>query len=484
MGAAHDQLRRIPAVDRLLSEPQIIALTTEFAHATIVALIREELDERRRGILAGTAGAEAFAPEAIARMVAQRARGIVRPPLRRVLNATGVLIHTNLGRSPLCAAAQEAVARVAGGYASLEMDLETGGRASRLDDVRELLRRVTGAPDAFAVHNNAAAVFLILQALARDREVIVSRGELVEIGGSFRLPDIMAASGVRLREVGTTNRTRIEDYAAAISGETGLILRVHPSNFVIAGFTERPGIDELVALARARSVPCVEDIGSGALTQHPEAFLRSEPRVQPSLAAGVDLVCFSGDKLLGGPQAGIILGRGELIERLRAHPVARIVRLEKILLCALEATLLEYLRGPEGLAHIPLHRMATRPMPELRAIGDAIVSELAESAPPGWSCELRETKATAGGGSLPGETLPSIGIAIRTPAGSIDAFAHALRCGDPAVVGRIERDRLILDLRALNEEEQAGLARVLSERMAAFSRSLEEGSGDAAGSGR
>jgi L-seryl-tRNA(Ser) seleniumtransferase len=475
MRAAHDQLRRIPAVDRLLSEPQIAQLATEFAHATIVALIREELDELRRDILAGAAGEEALAPAAIARMVAQRARGIVRPPLRRVLNATGVLIHTNLGRAPLCASAQEAVARVAGGYASLEMDLDTGGRASRLANVRELLRRVTGAEDAFAVHNNAAAVFLILQALARDREVIVSRGELVEIGGSFRLPDIMAASGARLREVGTTNRTRIEDYAAAISDRTGLILRVHPSNFVIAGFTERPVLEELVALAHERGVPCVEDIGSGALAQHPEAFLRDEPRAQPSLHAGADLVCFSGDKLLGGPQAGIILGRRELIERLRAHPVARVVRLEKILLCALEATLLEYLRGPDGLARIPLHRMATRSLPHLRAIGEAIVVELEGIAPPGWPCELRETEATAGGGSLPGETLPSIGIAIHAPGGSVDAFARALRCGDPAVVGRIERDRLVLDLRTLNEEEQAGLPRILAERMAAFSRALEEG---------
>jgi L-seryl-tRNA(Ser) seleniumtransferase len=475
MGAAHDRLRHIPAVDRLLQEPRIAALTTEFAHATIVALIREELDERRRAILAGSVGEEAFAPAAIAEMVARRAREIARPPLRRVLNATGVLIHTNLGRSPLCASAQEAVTRVAGGYASLEMDLATGGRTSRLANVRELLRRVTGAQDALAVHNNAAAVFLILQALARDRDVIVSRGELVEIGGSFRLPDIMAASGARLREVGTTNRTRIEDYAAAITDRTGMILRVHPSNFVIAGFTESPGLGELVALARERGVPCVEDIGSGALMQHPDAFLGGEPRVQPSLAAGVDLVCFSGDKLLGGPQAGIILGRGDLIERLRAHPVARVVRLEKILLCALEATLLEYLRGPGGLAHIPLYRMATRPLAELRSVGEAIVSELGGSELPGWSWELCETQATAGGGSLPGETLPSIGIAIRSPAGSLDAFARALRCGDPAVVGRIERDRLILDLRALNEDEQAALGRVLAERMAAFSREIEEG---------
>jgi L-seryl-tRNA(Ser) seleniumtransferase len=470
MGEQQDSLRRLPAVDRLLRQPAVAALAGEFAHETLVALVRETLAELRGEILAGSCTEAALEEPSIAQAIVARSRELVRPSLRRVWNATGILIHTNLGRAPLSAGAQEAIARVAGGYASLELDLASGERTSRLGNVRVLLRQVTGAEDALAVNNNAAAVFLILHVLAAGREVIVSRGELVEIGGSFRLPDIMAASGARLREVGTTNRTRLDDYARALGPETGLILRVHPSNFVIAGFTEKPAPAELAELAHAHGTLFVEDLGSGALEQHPAGYLKDEPRVQTALHAGADLVSFSGDKLFGGPQAGIILGQPALVERLRAHPLARVIRLEKLLLCALEATLLEYVRGPAGIARIPLYRMLARPLAELRASAEGIAAALRPGLPRGFRCEVCETHAAAGGGSLPGATLPSIGIAIACEEGSLDAFARALRLGEPSIVGRIEHERLILDLRTLSEDEQGELAEHLHAHMRAFAK--------------
>jgi L-seryl-tRNA(Ser) seleniumtransferase len=470
-----EPLRRIPSVDALLREPALAELCRRLSHETVVALIRDELAERRRLFRAGGNDPDALAAAPIVAGVVARAAGWTTPTLRRVVNATGVLIHTNLGRAPLGAAAQEAVARAMAGYASLEMDLATGKRASRLTAVRELLRRVTGAPDALAVNNNAAAVYLALCALARGREVVVSRGELVEIGGSFRLPDIMEASGARLREVGTTNRTRLDDYAAALTPETGLVLKVHPSNFRLEGFTESVSTAELARLAHERGTLLVEDEGSGALWQHPIEARRDEPTVQGSLRAGADLVTCSGDKLLGGPQAGIVLGRADLIERLRAHPIARIVRLDKVHLAALEATLLEYLQGETGLARIPLWRMATRPVEELRGIADAMLRRLAPLAELDARAERIETEAALGGGSLPGETLPSVGLAITLGSGSLDALAQGLRGGDPAVVGRIEREQLVCDLRSLVEEEWDLLPELLIARL----RELREAGGGA-----
>lgn len=465
---APDARRRIPAVDALLREPALGETLRQFSHATVVALIRDELDELRRASHAGSGDPEAFVASQIAARVARRAATWTAPTLRRVINATGVLIHTNLGRAPLPAAAQEAVARAMVGYASLELDLPSGRRASRLAAVRELLSRVTGAEDGLAVNNNAAAVFLALCALAAGREVVVSRGELVEIGGSFRLPDIMAASGARLREIGTTNRTRREDYAAALSAETGLILKVHPSNYRVTGYAESVGTAELAELAHAHGVPLVEDIGSGALAQQPAAYRRDEPTVQSALRAGADLVTCSGDKLLGGPQAGIVLGRAERIQVLRAHPIARIVRLDKVHLAALEAVLRLYLQGEAGMERVPLVRMATRSRDALRIVAGELLSHLGPIEELGARAEAIETEATFGGGSLPGETLPSVGLAIALDAGSIDAFARRLREGDPAIVGRIEQDRLILDLRAVTEEEWDRLPGWLIDRLREF----------------
>jgi len=474
MTAREKSLRRLPAVDALLREPALAGARARLAHETIVALVREVLAEARADLLTGR-GERPLAAAALAEETARRAAALLTPTLTRVVNATGILIHTNLGRAPLGASAQEAVARVAAGYANLELDLPSGRRASRLDAVRDLLRRLTGAEDAHAVNNNAAAVHLALHVLASGREAIVSRGELVEIGGSFRLPDILAASGAVLREVGTTNRTRSDDYRAALSERTGLILKVHPSNFVLRGFTEAAARTDLAALARERGIPLVEDQGSGAIDQQPTAWLRGEPRLQEALREGADLVTCSADKLLGGPQAGLILGRRELVARLRAHPLARVVRLDKLHLAALEATLREYLRGEAGVRAIPLYRMLARPLEELRAIGERLVERLVAEGVAGERLELIATEAAAGGGSLPDEWMPSIAVAMRPPGGAVDRFARALRTGEPPIVGRVERDRLVLDLRTLQEDEWDELPVWVAARWKVVERTEGEG---------
>lgn len=467
MSDAKPLLQRIPKVDVLLADPHLARVRKRLTHAAIIGLIRATLAQIRERALAGELPAADLSPAAIAAQITARADAWLQPPLRRVINATGILIHTNLGRVPLAPSAQQALAEVAGGYSNLEMDLATGRRASRLGRVRELLREVAAAEDALAVNNNAAAVYLALHVLAAGREVIVSRGELVEIGGSFRLPDIMAASGALLREVGTTNRTRIADYADAIGERTGLILKVHTSNFVVQGFTESVAVAELAQLARERGVPLLDDLGSGALQPHQAGYLRDEPRVQASLEAGVDLVCFSGDKLLGGPQAGILLGRGTLIEMLLRHPLARVLRLDKLHLAALEATLLEYLRGDGGLSEIPLYRMLRRPAGELRAIGEELREEVVAGVDGAWQIRVVDTQAAAGGGSLPGETLDSAALEIRHPSLSLDDLARRMRQGSPALVGRIEKERLILDLRSVTEEDWVQLGRLLIAHLVA-----------------
>lgn len=470
MPDARSWLQQLPQVDALLRRPELDELRSRLAHDVLVAIARDVLAATRKRIQSGEDPAPLVSLPALIAQIEARAAAFTPAPLRRVINATGVLIHTNLGRAPLSAGAQQAVASIYGGYCNLEMDLESGSRTSRLGRVRELLQQLTGAEDALAVNNNAAAVFLALHVLAAGREAIVSRGELVEIGGSFRLPDIMAASGAVLREVGTTNRTRLEDYARAISPRTGLILKVHPSNFVVEGFAESVALEPLARLAREKGVPLLADVGSGALTQHPPDHLRDEPRIQDALAAGCDLVCASGDKLLGGPQAGILLGRAEIIDTLRRHPLARVLRLDKLHLAALEATILEYLGGTAGLAAIPLYRLMQRDAGELRALAQEISERMCVRAPAGWRIAAIETRATMGGGSLPGETLPSAGIEISHLERSMDELARRLRLSEPALVGRIERDRLILDLRAVLEDELPHLEELLIGALTAVER--------------
>lgn len=438
--------RSLPSIGALLDDPRLAALPRALA----LRAAREVVAEARARIGAGGEAGADLGAEALA-----RARRLGAPRLRRVINATGVVLHTNLGRAPLAPEAVEAVLEVARGYSNTEMDLESGLRGGRLAGVEPLVRELTGAEAAIAVNNNAAAVLLALTALARGREVIVSRGELVEIGGSFRVPDVIASGGARLREVGTTNRTRASDYAAAITPETALLLRVHPSNFRMLGFTERPARAELVALARERGVPLVEDLGSGALG---EPLAAAAPGFDPAeaepadeaIAAGVDLVCFSGDKLLGGPQAGIIAGRAALVEGLRKHPLYRALRLSKLTLAALEATLRLH-RDGRG-AEVPARALLERGPEACRAVAERLAAAL-----PGAVVE--EDVGYSGGGAMPALGLPTFVVALRGPDPA--ALAARLRAGSPAVVARVARDALVLDPRTLLPGEEAELIAAL-----------------------
>jgi len=357
-----------------------------------------------------------------------------RPRLRRVLNATGVIVHTNLGRAPLPAAAVERVRDTAAGYSNLEYDLEAGARGSRQDHVAAVLRRLTGAEGALAVNNNAAAVLLALAALAEGREVVVSRGELLEIGDGFRIPEVLNRSGARLVEVGTTNRTRAADYERAIGPETALLLRVHQSNFRVVGFTGLPTTAELAAVAARHDIPLVDDLGSGALLP-----LHDEPQARDALAAGADLVCFSGDKLLGGPQAGIVVGRADLVERLRRHPLQRALRADKLTLAALEGTLALYLDPERALREVPVLRMLNEPVPTVQARAARLAGLTGGT--------VEETVARVGGGALPLAELPSFACAVD------ESLAAPLRQGEPPIVGVVRDGRLLLDCRTLADAE-------------------------------
>ena len=420
------------------------------ADATVAAL-RDGADRVRGIIAAGENVTDAAASiETLASgALASQSRGSLRP----VINATGVVIHTNLGRAPLAEAAIERIAAIARGYSNLEYDVEAGARGSRTVHAESLITAISGAEAAIVVNNNAAAIMLILSGLAAGREVVISRGELVEIGGGFRVPDVMRQSGAVLREVGTTNRTRVADYTAAVSPATALFLRVHPSNFRIEGFTERALLADLVGAARAMNVPIVEDIGSGSIVDG----LAGEPSVQESIAAGVDLVCFSGDKLLGGPQCGIIAGRKAFVDRLRTHPLMRALRADKITFAVLEATLAEYAAG-RSAATVPVQRMLHMPADDIEARAGTLASSLASQ---GWRVAMISGASAVGGGSAPGLHLPTVLLSIARDGESPDATERWLRSLDPPVIARIEHDRVVLDLRTVLPEQDALLAALL-----------------------
>ncbi|MEW6333081.1 MAG: L-seryl-tRNA(Sec) selenium transferase [Thermodesulfobacteriota bacterium] len=373
--------------------------------------------------------------------------------LRRVINATGVILHTNLGRAPLCQEALERVIDVARRYSNLEYDLGRGGRGLRYDHVRQLLCTLTGAEDALVVNNNAAAVLLVLNSLAQGREAIVSRGELIEIGGEFRIPDVMEKSGARLREVGTTNRTRIADYARAIGPETGLILKVHTSNFRIVGFTEEADLPSLVDLGRKHGLPVMDDLGSGCLTALDRFGLDPEPTVRDRIATGVDVVTFSGDKLLGGPQAGLILGKKESMAAIRKNPLNRALRIDKLTLAALEATLLQYLRPGSAIARIPVLAALTEPMDRLMGRAKRLAALLRRNRPEGLTVSLIQGASMAGGGSLPTQEIPTVLVGVRSTALSASALEEGLRRRDTPVIVRVAGDQILLDLRTLEAGE-------------------------------
>jgi L-seryl-tRNA(Ser) seleniumtransferase len=445
----------IPSIDQLLQRPAVARLAQQHGRAATVGAIREAAGSIRRAMAAGEAYADADAvADAIDARAAERLDANRRGSLRPAINATGVVIHTNLGRAPLSHAALARVTDVCAGYSNLEYDLASGARGSRAVHAESFLTALTGAEAAVAVNNNAAATLLILAALAAGREVIISRGELVEIGGGFRVPDVLAQSGAILREVGTTNRTRIGDYRAAISPHTAMLLRVHPSNFRIEGFTARPSLPELAAAAREAGVALVEDLGSGLIL---DAF-NWEPTVQASVAGGADLVCFSGDKMLGGPQAGIIVGRRPLVEPLQRHPLMRALRVDKLTLAALEGTLLEYHAG-RATATIPVLAMLSLSAEQIEARAQELAARLHAA---GWRVSLMSGESAVGGGSAPGVALETVLLALEHDRMRPDDIEQRLRSANPPVIARIQDDRVVLDLRTVLEEQDELLADILS----------------------
>ena len=481
------EYRKLPAVDKLLSAPEIAALAAAYGSGPVTEATRAELDAARTAIERGEpAPTEGQWRTRITDSVLTASSSSLRP----VINATGVIIHTNLGRTPLGSGAQDAVVRLAQGYSTLEYDLEAGQRGSRHAHPARLLCRLTGAEDALVVNNNAAAVFLALTALCHGREVIVSRGELVEIGGGFRIPDVLRQSGATLVEVGTTNRTHPHDFSGASGPRTAAFMRIHASNFKQIGFVKKPELSELVEIAREQGAArsggaaevvdagaaselagevqsrvygdgplVIDDLGSGTLLDTAQFGLAPEPMVQSSVQAGADVITFSGDKLLGGPQAGLIVGKAELIGRLRAHPLARALRVDKMTLAALDATLQSYRRG-RATAEIPVWRMIAEKgdsvQERARAFQRHLTAARVESA-------VIPGRSTIGGGSLPGETLPTSLVALDMP--RPDSAAASLRRAEPPIIGRIQKDRVLFDLRTVLPEQEQALLEILSNRL-------------------
>ena len=451
-------------MQRLLEHPDLRALGAAFGPAAVTGAARLELDQARAA-LRGDAAAAPPDAAALAHRVGARLQAGAQPGLRPVINATGVVLHTNLGRAPMAPAAAQAAAGIAAGYSNLEFDLQTGRRGARTQGVEPLLCEIAGAEAALAVNNAAAAVLLALSALAGGGEVIVSRGELVEIGGGFRIPEVIAQGGAKLVEVGATNKTRLGDYAAAITPATKMLLKVHPSNYRMTGFTGEAGLQELSGLARVRGLILMHDLGGGALLDLRRLGLPYEPTVQESLAAGADLAAFSGDKLMGGPQAGLLVGRAAALAPLRRHPLMRAVRLDKMTLAALEATLRLY-RDPErAIGAVPALAMLGQPLAGLQAraerLGAALDAGPLDAGPDGsldWRVEPSE--AFSGGGTLPTRGRESRAVSVAAACGA-QALAGRLRLGTPAVVARIAADRVVLDMLTVADGDLATLARAL-----------------------
>ncbi len=450
-------LRRIPAIESLLNREELKALTDRFGQQRVTDAARRATEALRQRIQQDPD--TEISVSSLDREIVMLADAAAAFSLRPVINATGVVLHTNLGRAPLGESVAKRVADIASRYSNLEYDLEEAERGKRDVHTAKLFAELLGAESALVVNNNAAAVFLALNALAEGGEVIVSRGELIEIGGSFRIPDICAKSGATLREVGTTNKTRVADYAAALSERTRLLLRVHPSNFRIVGFVERPRLSELVNLAARSHVPLMEDLGSGCLENLSAFGLSEDAEVGESLKAGVDVVTFSGDKLMGGPQAGIILGKRELLQKIRKNPLFRALRVDKLTIAAIEATVALYLAEDYGA--IPAQRMIRAPKDAIARRAEALEASI--RALGGFSVSLQDGESVAGGGSTPGQTIPTKLIAVGDAQRSADELATALRRNDPPIITRVEDDRVLLDLRTvLGEEEEREIVKAFT----------------------
>ncbi|HWR15102.1 MAG TPA: L-seryl-tRNA(Sec) selenium transferase [Terriglobales bacterium] len=461
-----DLFRKLPSVDELLRSPQLAAIIESEGHSAVTEAARSVLASVREAIASGAVNAHGvdLALSNLSAVVERQVRHSVAYSLRRVINATGVILHTNLGRAPLGETALQHIAETATGFSNLEFNLDSGERGKRDVHVDRLFARLLmpylsddRGISSIVVNNNAAAVMIALNTLAEGGEVIVSRGELVEIGGSFRVPDVMSKSNASLREVGTTNRTRISDYEHAINDRTKLLMRVHRSNFQIVGFTEQPSLEELVALGRKHGIPVMEDLGSGALFDLREVGIANEPGVGDSIRAGVDLVTYSGDKLLGGPQAGVISGTPELVSRIRSNPLFRALRVDKLILAALEATLLAYTKGDFNA--IPAVRMMRLSPDAIRERAESIAARLSNTK---LRVQLFEGESVIGGGAAPGSTLPTVLLGISSDRQNADHLANELRHSHPPVVARVDEDRLVLDLRTVSpEEDEAVLAALL-----------------------
>lgn len=445
-------LRDLPSVDHLIKSTRAASLVETFGRPLVLDAVRSELEAARQkfadsGIVPGEAD--------LLDQVEAQLQAWTAPSLKPVINATGVIIHTNLGRAPLSGAAIEAMREVAADYSNLEFNLKTGKRGSRLLHPEKALVRLTGGEAALVVNNNAAAVLLALSATARRRKVVIARSQLVEIGGGFRVPDVLRQSGAKLLEVGTTNRIHLADYEAALEESPAAILQVHRSNFEIVGFTAEPPLKEICDLAHRHNLPVVDDLGSGSMLETSRYGLGHEPMVQESLQDGSDLVCFSGDKLVGGPQAGIIVGRKDLVAKLRKHPLARAVRADKVCLAALSATLNHYLKG-EAEREIPIWRMISTPEEAVKARATRWSERLGQG-------EVVAGLSTVGGGSLPGETLPTWLLSMRAP--SPNAALNKLRRADPPVIARIEEGRVLLDPRTVLPEQEENLLTALEHNL-------------------
>lgn len=457
--AATELLRQIPSVDELLGRQNLRRLEAELGHRIVLQAARAVLQDVREGITKGTLAA--FSLAELEEKIVVGATDLAAYSLQPVINATGVVLHTNLGRAPLARKAVEHIEEIAGCYSNLEYDLGEGRRGKRDTHTDRLFAELTGAERTLVVNNNAAAVFLTLNALAEGGEVIVSRGELIEIGGSFRIPDICAKSGARLKEVGTTNRTRLADYADAINESTKALMRVHPSNFRVVGFTERPELAELAEVARQHQLPLIEDLGSGCLMDLRPLGIQDEPPVAASLKDGADVVTFSGDKLLGGPQAGLITGKREFLDRIRRNPLFRALRVDKLTIAALEATVRIYLDG--NVDAVPALRMMRRPLEELAARAASLVAKLVEIS--SISAGIEDGESVVGGGSTPGQSLPAKLITVHHNRLGAQELEAALRRNRPPVIARVERDRLLLDLRTVFDGQESAIIKAF-ERIA------------------